>query len=246
MGALSPGSGRPVNSQKLALEFVHAGQEGGSPQALVAGYSTVLQKFGVSYYCIGEICRNSRTRGRIWSASAHRWFEHWTAREYVRADPVVNYLRRHQSFVRWSQIRDCGDRPGSEIFERAAEFGLRDGLAFFLSLGRDRVAALGLAMEVVPDDEAMNLALHLATVYFATRMAQLRDIPPPATRPLTERERECLRWVAAGRRDSEIGDILRISELTARQHVTSAVRKLKARTRPQAVAIAVSTNQIRL
>jgi DNA-binding CsgD family transcriptional regulator len=59
---------------------------------------------------------------------------------------------------------------------------------------------------------------------------------PDAPKTLSARELECLRWVAAGKTDGEIGTILAISGATAKFHVDSARRKLGATTRPQAVA----------
>lgn len=53
---------------------------------------------------------------------------------------------------------------------------------------------------------------------------------------LTRRELECLRWVAAGKTDWEIGVILTISATTVKSHVDRAREKFGARTRAQAVA----------
>jgi len=55
---------------------------------------------------------------------------------------------------------------------------------------------------------------------------------------LTAREREVLQLVAAGRSNKEIGTRLRISERTAKFHVTAILTKLGAGNRAQAVAIA--------
>ena len=55
---------------------------------------------------------------------------------------------------------------------------------------------------------------------------------------LSERELECLTWVALGRTDVEIAGILHRSPTTARFHVDNAIEKLGARNRAQAVAIA--------
>ena len=55
---------------------------------------------------------------------------------------------------------------------------------------------------------------------------------------LTAREREVLQLVAAGRSNKEIGTRLRISERTAKFHVTAILAKLGAANRAQAVAIA--------
>jgi len=66
----------------------------------------------------------------------------------------------------------------------------------------------------------------------------------PALRPaLTAREMECLRWVAAGKTDWDIGCILGISQATVHYHIENAKRKLDCRTRAQAAAmiVAIST-----
>lgn len=55
---------------------------------------------------------------------------------------------------------------------------------------------------------------------------------------LTPREREVLRLVAAGRSNKEIAAKLRVSERTAKFHVTAILNKLGAENRAQAVAIA--------
>jgi len=57
--------------------------------------------------------------------------------------------------------------------------------------------------------------------------------------PLTERERECLTWVACGKTDSEIGIIIDRSSETARFHVRNAIAKLDAASRSHAVAKAM-------
>src|ERR1044071_2667229 len=54
--------------------------------------------------------------------------------------------------------------------------------------------------------------------------------------PLSARELECMRWVAAGKTDWEIGTILSISGTTVKFHVDRGRAKLGARTRAQATA----------
>ena len=61
---------------------------------------------------------------------------------------------------------------------------------------------------------------------------------------LSERELECLTWAALGRTDAEIGSVIHRSPTTARFHIDNAVRKLGARNRTQAVAIAAQRGLI--
>jgi LuxR family quorum sensing-dependent transcriptional regulator len=56
--------------------------------------------------------------------------------------------------------------------------------------------------------------------------------------PLTGRERDCLKLAMLGKTSSEIGTILKLSEHTISQYLTSATRKLDASNRTHAVALA--------
>jgi DNA-binding CsgD family transcriptional regulator len=78
---------------------------------------------------------------------------------------------------------------------------------------------------------------------FAGRDALLRfrdlGIADPVIPKLSERERECLQWIAAGKTDSEIGSILDLSEKTVNEYVVRAKAKCGVSTRAQAIVMAV-------
>jgi LuxR family quorum sensing-dependent transcriptional regulator len=57
---------------------------------------------------------------------------------------------------------------------------------------------------------------------------------------LTERERACLQWAAQGKTGWEIATILGITERTVKKHLGTAMRKLSAATRTEAVAQAIA------
>jgi DNA-binding CsgD family transcriptional regulator len=61
---------------------------------------------------------------------------------------------------------------------------------------------------------------------------------------VTARESEILGWVAAGKSDWAIGQILQISDKTVNFHVENAKRKLGVGTRIQAVVAAMRTGII--
>ena len=67
--------------------------------------------------------------------------------------------------------------------------------------------------------------------------------PGPRRRP-TSREREILALLATGATDNEIADILALSPATVQTHVRNAKTKLGARTRAQAVALAIAEGMI--
>jgi LuxR family quorum sensing-dependent transcriptional regulator len=69
------------------------------------------------------------------------------------------------------------------------------------------------------------------------RMSSRGARKPPY--PLTSREIEVLTWVARGKSAWEIGEILDIAKRTVDEHVQTAVKKIGAANRTNAVAIAV-------
>jgi DNA-binding CsgD family transcriptional regulator len=66
------------------------------------------------------------------------------------------------------------------------------------------------------------------------------------TRSLTPRELEVLTWAAQGKSAWEIGVVLGITKRTVDEHIHTAMRKLGAANRTQAVAIAVRDHMVKL
>src|SRR5205807_5665353 len=63
---------------------------------------------------------------------------------------------------------------------------------------------------------------------------------PAVTGLLTPREREILEWIYRGKSNIEVGMILKISPLTAKNHVQKILRKLGVLNRTQAVGKALA------
>jgi len=63
---------------------------------------------------------------------------------------------------------------------------------------------------------------------------------------LTAREREALQWLSQGLLSAAIAERMRVTPVTVAKHLHSARRKLGARTREQALAIAVRDGLIAL
>ena len=101
-----------------------------------------------------------------------------------------------------------------------------------------RAGAKGYLLKGAPLDEIERA---IATVargesYIDPRLASRLVARSPER--LSEREREVLRLVASGHSNKQIAAKLRISERTAKFHVTAILNKLGAENRAQAVAIA--------
>ena len=106
-------------------------------------------------------------------------------------------------------------------------------------------AELLQAVRVVAGGEALLSpgATRRLIAEFAAR-PERRRVPPAALAALTEREREVMALVAAGRSNEEIAAELFVSPATAKTHVSRAMAKLGARDRAQLVVLAYETGLV--
>lgn len=82
--------------------------------------------------------------------------------------------------------------------------------------------------------------VHLFAHYFHLRMRNVTaEQDATAEFDLSPREREVLLWAAEGRTARETAQLLRVSESAVNLYASNAMHKLRAKTKTQAVAIAV-------
>jgi DNA-binding NarL/FixJ family response regulator len=101
-----------------------------------------------------------------------------------------------------------------------------------------RAGAKGYLLKGASLDEIERAIATLAGggSYIDPRLAS--RLVAPTSQRLSDREREVLRLVARGQSNKQIATKLRITERTAKFHVTAILNKLGAENRAQAVAIA--------
>jgi DNA-binding NarL/FixJ family response regulator len=116
---------------------------------------------------------------------------------------------------------------------------LRHGASGFLLKDADPVSLLE-AVRVVADGGSL-LAPSVTRRVIAEFGSGSRRTPHPQLAQLTDREREMVSWVASGRSNQEIADLLVVSPDTVRTHVSRAMVKLAARDRAQLVVFAIQS-----
>ena len=92
-------------------------------------------------------------------------------------------------------------------------------------------------------------AVHIVALYFLDRVMVLRGLSEesdPNAPTLTDREREILTQAAQGKTSDDIAVLLNISGLTAETHLKNAIKKMRARNRTHAVALAIARGLIRI
>lgn len=149
---------------------------------------------------------------------------------------VHNDDLRRQSALR-PRHRRVLEREFSALWPARAAVSARD---------RDGTVWMLAGAGAQPPDEIAAIARHLSGALALSawaceaRMSRLGRTEPAPYPRLTERERECLLWLAAGLRNDRIAERLGIRGATVEMHLRNARRKLGARTREQAVARAVA------
>jgi DNA-binding CsgD family transcriptional regulator len=129
--------------------------------------------------------------------------------------------------------RICGD-PESEL----ARFGHNEVYALWLGTGARRACAFFSASSLGRIRRNLVPAAQFRSAYLLSEMTDSEAGATPAD-PLSDRERECLFWVAEGKTTDDVALIVGVSANTANRYIAHAIRKLSAANRAKAVAIAI-------
>jgi LuxR family quorum sensing-dependent transcriptional regulator len=167
------------------------------------------------------------------------WIDHYVNRQHGRRDPVSRRLAAATTPVLWAAPYApwCSDAEVAVMHE-AEDFGTTAGVAIPVGpavSGKRASVCFGTAQRRVDLSPADLQALQLISAVAYVRAREIRSIEATA-RDLSRREIECLRWVASGKTAWETSQILGLSERTVEKYLCSAMSKLDAINRVQAVA----------
>lgn len=184
-----------------------------------------------------------------WLSTYHQDYMALYMRDYTPVrDRAFNICFRRLLPLDWDEARQT-DTTVQHIHEVAEQYGIgRHGISFPI-----RDVGVGDAMFSVNFDcddkhwvelraELVN-RLHLFAHYFHLRMKQVIAARPVSSEfDLAPREREVLMWAAEGKTAWETAQLLKVSERAIRLYTENAMNKLRAKTKTQAVAIAVKND----
>ncbi len=197
------------------------------PNDLLDCLQDVLAPFGVATLSVNLIQRpgsDIRPRSlldRGWS----RWSDVYGRRGHARNDPAVHMLIHQTRPFTWAEALAARDTPAARhVMEDCwTVTGSREGFVVPVRETDGALLTAAFSGESLDLSAEARPALHLAGYYFATRGRELVDgIGLAGPCPLTERQRECLRWVMAGKSDFEIAMIIGRSPRTVHNHVEAA------------------------
>ena len=173
------------------------------------------------------------------------WLRLYWQEGYFEVDPVFQTALQKPGTQHWqSTYKAASSEKQRQFMAAAQEFGLGDGITTGSADPACRIATFCSfassdsfdAAHYVPLVEYFGYHVHLALLRTAPKNPQSTDY---CVKQLTLREMNILNWVKNGKTNSEIAQIMGITERTIRFHVESIFSKLDVTSRSQAVATAM-------
>lgn len=164
----------------------------------------------------------------VHSAFPPGWRERYLEQNYFFSDPVMIWAITRQGAIRWSEVPQSDPRG---VMAAARDFGLNHGAIISQHFGMSR-SFLSIAHD---RREFTDAEIAEAGRRFATWTDAVMN-----RASLTDAELAVLRAFRDGLGQAETAQALQVSESTVKQRALRACGKLGARTRTQAVAIAVA------
>ncbi|MGV7214828.1 LuxR family transcriptional regulator [Bradyrhizobium sp. UFLA05-112] len=181
--------------------------------------------------------RRPQERPCLISTYPSKWTSHYLRNNYQSIDPVIEKALRTDDPFRWGVgLSSRFTLTQQQLFEEAAEFGIRYGFTIPIHDNHGPVAALTFATDArhAKFEACINSQEHLLQLLAISFDAHVRRKLMRAREingiKLSAREYECVEWAAQGKTTWEIGRILGISHHTVASYLNNAKKKLGVRT----------------
>lgn len=215
----------------------------------------IAQSLGFEHFIYGVRIPVSLTKPYHFCLSGYprAWRERYDSMGYLKIDPLVSHAFSSALPLIWDEVPVEGALV-EQMFNEAASYGLGHGISTPVYGRRGDIAMLSLARaEPVTKDPTVRHSLRTRVHWFGgllhesvRRVILSGDGRPAVKDNLSEREKDCLMWVADGRTSAEIASRLKISERTVLFHIENAGLKLGASGRHNIVAKAIALGEIEL
>lgn len=200
-------------------------QSAASRQELTAITAEAARALGFERFCYAQSIWLLRSRAVVLALDNHLPPQPPPDAARPDTDPAIAHCRHsNQPFV-WRAA--------------ASGVGWAQGVSSPRALGVRGILSLTRGGPALDDDELHQVEPLLSLVCKTVHEAMLRIEAPTAGTPLTEREREVLRWAAVGKTTTEVARILTVSENTIKFHIKNATQKLGTANKTAAVVKAV-------
>jgi LuxR family quorum sensing-dependent transcriptional regulator len=169
------------------------------------------------------------------------WLTLYTERNFFDHDPFVMEARRSIVPYQWTRLEPARSwsKQAQEIYDTAREYGWKEvvGVPIHGPFGYQGMVTMATKQSVLLSAydlaaiESISRAIHDRCRKEIGFGSNPEDVPK-----FSAREIECMQWVAAGKTDWEIAQLLGISSSTVHFHIERAKKKLNLSSRTEAVA----------
>jgi LuxR family quorum sensing-dependent transcriptional regulator len=169
------------------------------------------------------------------------WRTEWLSKNYIVHDPIARMALKTRRAFTWKQAYEHASRFGKTILDASRAFGFSDGLAIPIHSEDGPPGCVTLGGPKVELSPRERGAIELAATHAYVRLETLFGVPIAyqPVKNLSPREIDVLHYVAAGKTNWEIGQILTLSQHSVGEYIQAAQRKLNCVNRAHAVAVAM-------
>jgi DNA-binding CsgD family transcriptional regulator len=224
-------------------EFIIASNKAETAEQVFDIFIKAMQRFGFDKSVYSFLTRHASigydAGHAIACAYPEDWMKHYFAKDYLSIDPVITEgLRTSRPFF-WDDIPLNGQQ--AVLMNEAKDASLCKGIGIPLHNIDGEVAAVGLASSTQGlEVEAHHLSL-LQAYAFQFHQAYTAKLEHGERERivLSAKESEVLHWMADGRKLSDIGELMNLSEDAIRYYLKSIYGKLGVNQRTAAVIKAI-------
>lgn len=233
-----------------ALELLKTIQSTKTHDQIAAAMRTVADRFGFLAFAISHYhVKDAEMRVELLLDGLPEGFgQRFVTRNYGRSNPISDRARESEVPFFWHDViyDPAANAEGHTVMQDAAAAGLVDGFCVPVLVpdgGRGLVSFLGGPISL---DDGGQLALQAIGLAAHAQVLHLSPGQTASIGKLTAREREVLRWTAAGKTADATAAILSISVRTVEYHLLNAARKMNTANRTHTVVEALRSRQLSL
>jgi DNA-binding CsgD family transcriptional regulator len=228
---------------KFALDVVERFDAAKTPAAAGRAFFEALGPLGVrglgvrAYDAAGGSLTAEAAPGAFAQILPRTWRGSASAKFVESLDPLPKAARRlRRAAFLWSDASPRHDPVWRKYWDALDEHGIGDGTAVHLFTPGGITSRVTVAFDHDALPRRERKAVELASFALIDRMLAFVPARKWGGPLLSERERDCLAFVAEGKSDAEVAEQLGIAETTAHFYIEKAKRKLGVKTRAHAVA----------
>jgi DNA-binding CsgD family transcriptional regulator len=234
------------------LQSLQKLQSASSIKQLIKEFQKIISRIGLDTFVCIEVndLENFPGDNLVLGTLDRKYIEHYWQSGIMFSDPMARSLVRSVQPVRISSANQVGQNEPktNQAVKMRLEQGIQDGYVFPLKGRLGRLALATVQGNVEGFGPAQLAVLEILVLNLYRRATELNPLPShigiSQLATLTDRERQCLSWVAKGKTNWDISQILRITERTVQYHIENVRQKMGVDTRMQAVVIAMRNMEI--